>query len=152
MKRKDVKSLCPINFTLEIFGDPWSLLIVRDMATLGKKTFSDFMDSEEHIGTSVLAERLAHLEKKGIIAKKPDEVDKRKTIYTLTLDGIRTLPILYEIAAWGLRTSPNPKATAAWFKSTKLKREVVLMAWRRALYTNSSFFIGPNSVVEQLGL
>jgi DNA-binding HxlR family transcriptional regulator len=79
-----IKSRCPINFTVEIFGDTWSMLIVRDMAALGKRTFGEFLKSAERIGPSVLADRLAHLERKGIISKKTSETDRRKVIYSLT--------------------------------------------------------------------
>src|SRR5258708_10220789 len=84
MKRQDVKSRCPINFTLETFGDPWSLLIVRDMINEGKKTYGEFLDSDERIGPSVLADRLSYLEKKAIITRHPDEHDKRKVFLSLT--------------------------------------------------------------------
>lgn len=152
MKRADNKSRCPINFTVEIFGDTWSLLIVRDLATLGKKTFSEFLDSPERIGPSVLADRLAHLEEKGIIAKAADAVDKRKMIYTLTDTGIALVPIIYEIAVWGSHVSPRPEAPDAWFAAMKLDKEIVLAAWHRALKAGSSFFNGPHSVIVQLGL
>ena len=152
MKRADNKSRCPINFSLEIFGDTWSLLIIRDMITLGKKTFGEFLDSEERIGPSVLADRLAHLEKRGLISKEPDLADKRKMIYSLTETGINAIPIVYEIAVWGSRTSSNPKAAEAWFKSMQYDKNLVLKLWREAVESGSSFFYGPNSVVERLGL
>ena len=125
MKREDNKSGCPINFTVEIFGDTWSLLIVRDMLALGKKTFGEFLESEERIGPSVLADRLSHLEKKGIISKRPSDTDKRKYIYSLTDKGLNAIPILYEIAVWGSLHSPNPVAPDAWFQSMQLDRSLV---------------------------
>lgn len=152
MKRRDVKSRCPINFSLEIFGDPWSLLILRGMLAVGNTTFTEFLEAEERIGTSVLTERLAHLEKNGIIVKLPNMHDKRKTMYQLTEAGIDAVPILYEIAAWGSRTSPHPKAAEAWFKALELDKEVVIKAWRDAARAGSSFFTGPDSVVRKLGL
>ena len=152
MKRQDVKSRCPINFTLETFGDPWSLLIVRDMINEGKKTYGEFLDSEERIGPSVLADRLSYLEKKGIITKHPDEHDKRKIIYSLTEVGLNIIPIIYEIAVWGSLTSPNPKASEAWFKSLQYDKALVLKLWREAVQSGSSFSNGPNSVVNRLGL
>ena len=152
MKRLDVKSRCPINYTIEIFGDPWSLLIVREMAALGKKTFSEFLDTEERIGTSVLSDRLLHLEKKGIIQKRSDPTDNRKNVYTLTPRGMDALPILYEVGVWGSYNSNNPKAHETWFKAIKLDRSTVLAAWRRSLEMNSSFFMGENSAIKQLGL
>lgn len=152
MKRHDIKSLCPINFAVEVFGDPWSLLIVRGMAADGKKRFSEFLDTPERIGTSVLAERLTHLEAKQVITKRSDPDDKRKTIYSLTEQGLNALPILYEIAVWGSRTSPNPQAAEAWFKAMELDRQLVLQAWRKALKAGSSFYNGNQSVIRQLKL
>jgi DNA-binding HxlR family transcriptional regulator len=152
MKRSANKSSCPINGTVELFGDTWSLLIVRDMLALGKNTFGEFLDSEERIGPSVLADRLAHLETRGIIAKRRDETDKRKTIYSLTEAGLDVIPIVYEFALWGSCHSSSPKAPPAWFASMRLDREEVIAAWRTAAASGSSFLYGPNSVVKQLGL
>lgn len=152
MKRRDVKSRCPINFTMEIFGDPWSMLIIRGMFTYGATTFSDFLRSEERIGRSVLAEKLAHLEKNGIIKKYRDENDHRSVRYSLTKNGIDLLPVLYEISVWGSNTSPNPKAAQAWFNAMELDRTTVIDAWRKAIETGSAFYVGENSVVARLGL
>ncbi|MFC0211011.1 winged helix-turn-helix transcriptional regulator [Paenibacillus chartarius] len=138
--------------TVEIFGDTWSLLIVRDMLALGKKTFGEFLDSEERIGPSVLAERLVHLEKKGIIVKKPDEADKRKFNYSLTEKGLRAIPIVYEIAVWGSMNLADPKAPDVWFQSLQFDKELVIRLWREAVESGSSFFLGPDSVVSRLGL
>jgi len=152
MKRNDVKSSCPVNFTLEIFGDAWSLLIIRDMISIGKKTFGEFLASDERIGSSVLTERLTHLEQKGIISKQPDSFDKRKSMYHLTESGLDLIPIMYEISVWGTHTSPNPAASPEWFASLKYDRDVVVAAYRRAVAAGSSFSNGPDSVVNQLGL
>jgi DNA-binding HxlR family transcriptional regulator len=152
MKRRDVKSRCPVNYALEIFGDPWSLLIVRGMVTYGASSYGDFLKSEEQIGTSVLAERLAHLEANGIISKSRDAEDKRRTVYGLTPAGLDVLPMLYEIMKWGTRVSPKPKSNAAWLEALKLDRAEVLTAWRKALLTGSAFYVGESSVVSQLGL
>jgi len=88
MKRNDKKSDCAINFSLETFGDPWSLLIVRDIIYFGKRTYGEFLASDERIGTSVLARRLAALEKKGILTKTLNKTDKRKEEYRLTSKGL----------------------------------------------------------------
>jgi DNA-binding HxlR family transcriptional regulator len=152
MKREENKSRCPINFTVEIFGDTWSMLIVRDMAAMGKRTFGEFLKSEERIGPSVLADRLDRLERKGIIRKRTCETDRRKVIYSLTDLGLDVLPILYEIAVYGSRHSPQPDAPEAWFKALECDRELVLRLWREAIQAGSSFFNGPDSVVRKLGL
>src|SRR6266516_2955941 len=64
------RSDCPINFALELFGDPWSLLIIRDIVYFGKKTYGEFLASEEGMATNILASRLAHLEHQGLLVKK----------------------------------------------------------------------------------
>lgn len=152
MKRLDVKSHCPINYTVEIFGDAWSLLIYRDMAAVGRNSFGDFLKMQERIGTSVLAEKLAHLEKNGIIQKRRDPNDGRRVRYEFTARGISALPLYYEVAAWGSHASPHPAADPAWFAALALDRAVVLAAWKKALESGSSFFCGEQSVVKQLGL
>src|SRR5256886_15811855 len=75
------RSDCPINFALEIFGDPWSLLIIRDIVYFGKNTYGEFLASEEGMATNILASRLAHLERQGILVKQLSEKDKRKEEY-----------------------------------------------------------------------
>jgi|SRR5690606_445600 len=152
MKREENKSNCPINFTVEIFGDTWSLLIIRDMIALGKKTYGEFLESEERIGPSVLADRLANLERKGIITKKPNETDKRKFIYSLTEKGLDVIPIVYEIALWGSKHGLHIVAPDAWFKAMKHDKDKVLKAYREAVASGSSFLNGPNSVVKKLDL
>lgn len=152
MKREENRSRCPINFTTEIFGDTWSMLIVRDMAALGKQTFGEFLKSAERIGPSVLADRLAHLERKGIIRKRTSVTDRRKVIYSLTERGLDVLPILYEIAVFGSRHCPDPDDPDAWFRSLAYDRDLVLRLWREAIESGSSFFNGPDSVVGKLGL
>jgi len=152
MKRADNKSQCPINLTVEILGDTWSLLIIRDMMALGKSTFGEFMESEERIGPSVLSDRLAHLETKGIIEKKPSEQDKRKQVYSLTKRGLNLIPVLYEISVWGSLNHSNTNAPEEWFESMKYDKELVLRLWREAIESGSSFFNGPDSVVSKLDL
>jgi DNA-binding HxlR family transcriptional regulator len=81
-------------------GDKWSLIIVRDIIFWGKKTYGDFLKSDERIATNILADRLAFLEKEGIISKTPDAADKRKDIYRVTERGLDLVPMLLEMIAW----------------------------------------------------
>jgi DNA-binding HxlR family transcriptional regulator len=74
------RSNCPINFSLETFGDMWSLLIVRDMVYFGKKTYGEFLNSDERIATNILASRLTQLEQNGIIMKTRCEEDRRRPV------------------------------------------------------------------------
>lgn len=97
------RSGCPINIALEIFGDRWSLLIVRDLMFKGRNTYKEFLEAEEGIATNILAERLQRLEATGIILKQPDPADGRKTIYQLTTKGIDLVPVLVEMVLWSAR-------------------------------------------------
>lgn len=95
-----LRSHCGVNYGIEIFGDRWSLLIVRDVIFVGKKTYGEFLASEEGIATNVLASRLAFLVKQGVLAKSPNPEDGRRDFYTLTEKGLDLIPIVLNIARW----------------------------------------------------
>lgn len=97
MKRR---SGCPLNVSIEMLGDRWSLLIVRDMMVRGFSTFKEFLESDEGIATNVLADRLRRLEGHGIIEVGADPADGRKSIYRLTQKGIDLAPVLTEMVLW----------------------------------------------------
>ena len=97
----EVRSHCPINFTLEHFGDKWSFLIIRDLMFKGKRHYNEFLEAGEKVSTSVLGDRLKRLEKLGIISKGQDSVKKSRIRYSLTQKGIDLLPILLEMIIWG---------------------------------------------------
>ncbi len=91
---------CPIRFAMGLFGDKWTLLIIRDLMFLRKKYFGDFIDSEEKISTNILADRLKKLESTGFITKQRDPGNQSKIIYQLTRKGIDLLPIMLAIVDW----------------------------------------------------
>jgi len=97
------RSGCPLNASVEMLGDRWSLLIIRDMMLLGRRTFKEFLGSYEGIATNILADRLRRLEAYGIIAALPDPSDGRKLIYQLTPKGIDLAPVLTEMVLWAAR-------------------------------------------------
>lgn len=97
----EVRSHCPINFTLEHFGDKWSFLIIRDLMFKGKRHYNEFLEAGEKVSTSVLGDRLKKLEENGIISKSEDTVKKSRIRYSLTQKGIDLLPILLEMIIWG---------------------------------------------------
>jgi len=97
------RSGCPLNASVEMLGDRWSLLIIRDMMLLGRRTFKEFLGSYEGIATNILADRLRRLEAYGIIAAVPDPSDGRKLIYELTPKGIDLAPVLTEMVLWAAR-------------------------------------------------
>ena len=94
------RSGCPLNASIEMLGDRWSLLIIRDMMVRGFRTFKEFLESHEKIATNILADRLRKLESNGIIAVAPDPSDGRKSIYSLTPKGIDLAPVLTEMVLW----------------------------------------------------
>ena len=101
------RSGCPISFSLEIFGDRWSLLILRDIAFRGGRYFQDFLDSGEGIATNVLADRLARLERHGVLEKRPDPDDGRRQRYLLSEAGLDLIPVLVDLTIWGGHHDPG---------------------------------------------
>jgi DNA-binding HxlR family transcriptional regulator len=94
------RSGCPLNASVEILGDRWSLLIIRDMMLRGFRAYKQFLGSYERIATNILADRLRRLEEHGIITAEPDPSDGRKLIYLLTKKGIDLAPVLTEMVLW----------------------------------------------------
>jgi DNA-binding HxlR family transcriptional regulator len=99
--KKEFRSGCPISSTLDIVGDKWSLLIIRDMLVKHKKTFKDISDSDEKIAPSILSARLKLLESYKLIFKTKVPDNKKENIYLLTEKGIRLTPIIIEFSLWG---------------------------------------------------
>jgi DNA-binding HxlR family transcriptional regulator len=94
------RSGCPLNASVEMLGDRWSLLIIRDMMLRGFRAYNEFLDSFEGIATNILADRLHRLEAHGIISTERDPSDRRKRIYRLTSKGIDLAPVLTEMVLW----------------------------------------------------
>jgi DNA-binding HxlR family transcriptional regulator len=97
------RSECPLNASVEMLGDRWSLLIIRDMMLRGFRTYKQFMECYEGIATNILAGRLRKLMAYGIITAEPDSSDGRKLIYLLTAKGIDLAPVLTEMVLWAAR-------------------------------------------------
>ncbi len=97
------RSGCPLNASVEMLGDRWSLLIIRDMMLRRSRTYKEFLESHEGIATNILADRLRRLEGHGIITTKRDPSDGRKLLYLLTAKGIDLAPVLAEMVLWAAR-------------------------------------------------
>lgn len=107
------RSRCPVVFALDLFGDRWTLLVIRDMVLNGSQTYTEFLNSGEGIATNILAERLRRLEDQGIVTKHEDENHAAKYRYRLTKKGLDLVPVIVEMIRWGARHqtgSPVPKA------------------------------------------
>jgi DNA-binding HxlR family transcriptional regulator len=103
IRRGERRSGCPISSALEVLGDSWSLLIVRDLTFKGFRTFNEFLNAGEGIASNILSERLARLESAGILSKRRDPRDARRYLYRLTEKGIDLAPALLEIVLWAAR-------------------------------------------------
>lgn len=122
--RNKRRSDCPLSVSLEIVGDRWSLLVMRDILFKGRRTFQEFLDGGEEMATNILADRLKQLQFHGIIACTPDPNDGRRNFYAPTAKGIALAPVLIEMIIW-----------AADFEDTAAPVEVIAAMKRdRAAY------------------
>ncbi len=103
---KEKRSACPIASSLDILGDRWTLVLVRDML-MGKKRYSEFLESPERITTNILADRLNLIEKTGLAEKKPYQERPKRYEYTLTEKGRHLLPVLQALCVWGNQFMPD---------------------------------------------
>lgn len=124
------RSHCPIAFALDIFGDKWTLLILRDVIFFGKRFYKDFANSDEAISTNILADRLQKLEEQGILLKRQDEDDKKRYIYVPSRKGLDLVPVMLEMSIWSSdydgNTAAPPELMARIKKDPrKYAREIV---------------------------
>ncbi len=119
MKQIRRRSDCPINYALEIFGDRWTLLIIRDLMFKEKHFYGEFLLSEEKIATNILADRLTVLESNGIVIKSKDPSHKQKIKYRLTQKGIDMLPFLVEVMMWAAKYDKESAIDLKFVKSVK---------------------------------
>jgi len=128
------RSGCPISIALETLGDPWSLLIVRDLMFKGHRTFKAFLGAGEGIASNILADRLARLEAAGIVERHRDPEDARRVLYRLTAKGIDLAPALVELVLWSARyeetDAPPPVLRAMRSDRARFLRQV-RQAWTR---------------------
>lgn len=116
--------------SLEVFGDRWSLLIVRDLMVRGFRSFGDFLESGEGIATNILADRLRRLQRGGIVETDRDPEDGRRLNYRLTEKGIDLAPVMLELLIWGARHEETG-APCAVIAGMAKNREAVLAETRR---------------------
>lgn len=106
------RSNCPVSCSLDIFGDKWTLLIIRDVMIKGKISYGEFLQSDEKIATNILASRLAMLEDEKILRKEVSTANKSKFEYSLTQKGADLLPVLVEMAEWSIKYNDTTQASA----------------------------------------
>ena len=149
-KNSKRRSDCPINHALETFGDTWSLVIIRDIVYFGKKTYGEFLDSDEGIATNILACRLDQLVERGILVRTPCEQDRRKEIFALTEKGLDLIPILLELAGWSARHDPHTSAPAGWIALVNSDKQNMTRLIRETVRSGGAIFAGPDSVLAKL--
>ncbi len=113
------RSECPISCSLDVFGDKWSLLIIRDMMFFNKSTYGDFLKSAEGIATNILASRLQALEENKLIEKLQHPSSKAKVLYKLTQKAIDLLPIIVEIHLWAEKYFAIPEELKVLLKEAQ---------------------------------
>ncbi|MEQ1635941.1 MAG: helix-turn-helix domain-containing protein [Methylococcales bacterium] len=112
------RSLCPLSTALDLIGDKWSLILVRDMC-MHKSKYGDFQNSQEAIPTNILANRLRKLESNGIIKKRPYQEKPIRYEYFLTLKGAELLPVIQQLARWAHQHIPESMPPPDWFLNAK---------------------------------
>ena len=117
------RSECPLSCSLDIFGDKWSLLIIRDLMFGNKCTYNDFLKSGEGIATNILATRLKGLEENGLIEKSAHPDSKAKILYRLTQKGIDLLPIIMEVYIWSDKYFAIPASIKVTIEEAKKDKE-----------------------------
>ena len=100
MSKDTRRSKCPVNHAIEMLGDRWTMLVIRDMVFHAKKSFSELRDMPEGIASNILADRLVRLEGDGLVYKQRDPADGRRTVYELTPHGRALIPVLLELMVW----------------------------------------------------
>ena len=133
MKKKDLRSDCPINFALELFGDKWTLLVIRDLIFEEKQFYKDFSKSKERIATNILSDRLKRLEEHGIIISSVYEKQKTQKIYKLTPKGIDLIPVLVELIIWSSKHKTGLDVNPEFLKKLDFNKEEVLKAIRNKI-------------------
>ncbi len=133
MSKNEKRSDCPISCSLDIWGDKWSLLIIRDLMFNKKCTYGDFLKSAEGIATNILAARLKSLEESDLIEKLNHPESKAKVLYKLTHKGIDLFPILVEIHLWTEKYSTIPSYLKPIVKVAKKDKEGFVKATIREM-------------------
>ena len=117
--KQEPRSCCPITSALELIGDRWTMVVLRDMVN-GKKRYSEFRDSPERISTNILADRLCVMENSGLITALPYQQRPMRLEYKLTKKGMDLLPVLQELCRWGNKHLPGTWVPPASFMDRKV--------------------------------
>lgn len=133
MRKQQKRSDCPVSCSLDIWGDKWSLLIVRDLMSAKECTYGDFLKAPEGIATNILASRLQMLEENDIIEKLDHPDSKAKVLYKLTRKGVDLLPIMIEINLWAEKYYSIPEDRKVLLKEVKKDKPGFIKAMTKEL-------------------
>ncbi len=125
------RSACPISFSLDLFGDKWTLLLIRDLMFFGKRRYSELLKSPESVATNILADRLARLEAGDIIKRFPDPERGGRHLYALTDKGLDLIPVMLELITWGATYDPKTGAPKSYVRRIKTERDALIQEIRR---------------------
>jgi DNA-binding HxlR family transcriptional regulator len=124
------RSRCPIAYSLDVLGDRWTLLILRDLAFKNRQYFQDFFGASEKIASNILADRLRRLERWNLIERHSDPGDGRRIRYFLTDDGLDLIPILIELTIWGSKRHPDPSVPVDRAEDMSSDRDAVVRSYQ----------------------
>ena len=133
MNKIKKRSDCPVSSSLDIWGDKWSLLIIRDLMFAKECTYGDFLKAPEGIATNILASRLQVLEESNILEKLDHPESRAKVLYRLTRKGIDLLPIMIEINLWAEKYFPIPADRKAMLKEVKKDKAAFIKSMTKEL-------------------
>jgi Predicted transcriptional regulators len=105
--KKRPSTVCPIVYALDIWGDPWSLVILRDVLIHNKRYYREFLASRERISTNILSARLQSLVEAGLLVRTEGDTNRAQTMYRPTPKALDLFPIVFAIMRWGLKYNPN---------------------------------------------
>jgi DNA-binding HxlR family transcriptional regulator len=111
MPRRSCEKQCPIDYALHVFGDRWTLLVLRDLLLAGRRHYRELVAAREGIATNILASRLRKLEAAGLVVRRVDPQDRRQIFYVLTDKALDLIPVLLEISRWSARYDPHTAAS-----------------------------------------
>ena len=117
------RSDCPLSYALEIFGDKWTLLILRDLLFKHKRRFSQFAESAEKISTNILADRLLRLEAEGLVTRQVAPENGRQVVYALTPKALDLIPLLVEMIVWSAKYDRDSAADRAFVRKAGANRK-----------------------------
>lgn len=125
-KKQKKRSRCPIAFALDLIGDRWTLLVLRDLIIVQKRHFREFLDSPEGIASNILTDRLRRLECAAILTREPDPDNARQVVYAPTRKGLDLLPVMLEMVSWSAKYDADTAAPAPFVARIRSDRNAVI--------------------------